>query len=252
LTQQIDFDAENRKLYERFQNGSVSALEAMIKLNKPLAMKMANKYYHAANLEYRPSIDREDLEQMATVGVWQAIMSWEPERGVLSQVIVWKIKTEMREVFRVGKSVSLNTPVPGGEDRDTEQQDLIPDPGAVDPSDELYTSERCKEYFRFVEDQGAKPKELELLKAYCYGYGPQPALGAIRSCLITGPQTPVVKAFREKWLDNQVSYYPSPLARIGQIRITSSFADPTADNAIKRIELLERLQYRLNNKIRGA
>ncbi|WP_170829515.1 sigma factor [Acidaminobacter hydrogenoformans] len=246
----IDYDARNRELYQRFKDGDAKALEEMLEFNRPLAMKWANKYFRAAKLEYRPSLDREDLESMAMIGAWRAITEkWDPDRGPLSTVIIWTIKTEFREVFRVGMSVSLNTPAGKNEDGQADQQSMLPDLDAVDPELQTYASERCQEYFSFMADH-ADPVELKRLKAYCLGYIEQPSRKSIESALITGPQPPLVKAFRERWLGSQLSYYPSPMASMGNVRPTlRGHADPTGDKAMMRIELLERLENKLQNRL---
>lgn len=246
-----DYEALNRQLYERFKNGDAQALERLLDLNKRIAFAIAKKYYFL--LEERPAYDLEDIQQIATIGLWEAITSvWDPDKGGLYTPAKWVIARKMREIFKSHKSSSLNAPVPGGEDGDAEKQDRLIDENAAQPDIEAYASERCREYLNFIQENGAKPVELNRLKAYCYGYGPQPTHDLIKSCLIMRSRSPVVIVFRERWLGAQISYYPSPMAGLGKIRITSSFSDPTADKAIKRLELTERLENKLRNRMEMA
>lgn len=247
-TTKTDYEALNRQLYERFKNGDAQALERLLDLNKRIAFAIAKKYYFL--LEERPAYDLEDIQQIATIGLWEAITSvWDPDKGGLYTPAKWVIARKMREIFKSHKSSSLNAPKRGGEDDDTEKQDFLVDTNAAQPELESYASERCREYLDFIQEHGAKPGELILLKAYCYGYGPQPTQEAIKSCLITRSRSPVVIVFREHWLGAQISYYPSPMAGLGRIRIKSSFSDPTGDKAIKRIELTERLESKLQKRL---
>jgi hypothetical protein len=238
----IDYDKLNRELYERFKIGDELALKDLINLNRGLAISRANIFYKAASLEYRPSIGLEDLEQIALIGVWQGILKWDPERGNLSKMIVWSISNEMRAVFKTGLSVSLNEPVPGGEDRDTEKQDLIPDLDAIDPALECYSSVRCREYFDFMADH-ADPIELQKLKRYVYGIDERPKKREIQSCQLFFSRDPAVQAFKEKFLERRIDYYRS-----------SGFADathkdPTAFAAIKRIELINSLEVTIKKNL---
>lgn len=242
-----DYDAINRELYEKFKAGDAKALEDLLVLNKRMAYKIAQKYYSFLN--ERPSYDIEDLNQLALMGLWEAITSaWDPEKGGLYTVAKWRISNKMQEVIKSNRSSSLNAPMPGGEDQDTEKQDFLPDLDAIDPQLQAYASERCNEYFLFMADY-ANPEELQRLKLYCLGYIEKPSRKSIESALFLGPQPPVIRAFREKWLGDQISYYPSPMARLGKIRIVSSFSDPTADKALKRIELVERLENKLQYRL---
>lgn len=243
-----DHAAENRELYEQFREGNASALERLVELNKRIAFDIAKKYYFV--LEERPAYDFEDIQQIAMIGLWEAITSvWDPEKGGLYTPAKWVISRKMRRILKSNRSSSLNAPMPGGEDQDTEKQDFLVDMNAKQPDIEAYASERCLEYLNFIQENGAKPVELNRLKAYCYGYGPQPTQEAIKSCLIIRSRSPVVIAFKERWLGAQISYYPSPMASMGEIRIKSSFSDPTADKAIKRLELTERLENKLRNRM---
>lgn len=242
-----DYEALNRELYERFKNGDAKALENLLELNARIAFDIAKKYYYFT--EERPAYDIEDIRQMAMIGLWEAITSvWDPDKGGLYTPAKWVISRKMREIFKSHKSSSLNAPKRGGEDDDTEKQDFLVDPNAAQPELESYASERCREYLDFIQDNGAKPGEFVLLKAYCYGYGPQPTHEAIKSCLITRSRSPVVKQFCERWLGPQISYYPS--IRYEKTPIRSSFiSDPTFEKAAKRIELVERLESKLQKRL---
>lgn len=243
-----DHAAENRELYEQFREGNASALERLIELNKRIAFDIAKKYYFV--LEERPAYDFEDIQQIAMIGLWEAITSvWDPDKGGLYTPAKWVISRKMRRILKSNRSSSLNAPMPGGEDQDTEKQDFLPDLDAIDPQLQAYASTRCQEYFDFMADH-ADPEELNQLKLYCLGYIERPARKSIESALFLGPQPPIIRAFREKWLGDQISYFPSPMARLGKIRIVSSFSDPTAEKALKRIELVERLESRLTRRLK--
>lgn len=239
-----DYNEKNLELFEKVKEGNQKAVEEMIVLNRRLAMKIANKYYRAATLEYRPSIGKEDIEQLALWGLWESIGKWNPEKGPFSTTVGWEVSRKIREIFKTGLTVSLHTPAIKNQEDGAEQIDRIPDLDAADPELSGYSSVRCDEYFKFMSEH-ADPDHIKQLKAYVYNIDAMPLRGEIKSALLLSNRKPIVRGFREKWLEDRINYYPTITYGGGR---TSGHNDPTASAAIKTIEMEEKLEKRLRKK----
>ncbi len=81
-------------LFERFRNGDASAQESLAAMYLPLARRLAQRYV-------RSSEPREDLVQVACVGLVKAIERFDPGRGpAFASFAIPTILGELRRYFR--------------------------------------------------------------------------------------------------------------------------------------------------------
>ncbi len=81
-------------LFERFRNGDASAGESIAAMYLPLAKRLAQRYV-------RSSEPREDLVQVACVGLVKAIERFDPGRGpTFASFAIPTILGELRRYFR--------------------------------------------------------------------------------------------------------------------------------------------------------
>jgi len=70
---------EQLDLIERAQRGENKAAERIIEQFAPLCRKLAGKYLKACR---KTGHEMEDLEQVAKIALWRAILKFDPSRGV--------------------------------------------------------------------------------------------------------------------------------------------------------------------------
>jgi RNA polymerase sigma-B factor len=97
-------DAEERWLFERYRRGDdPAAREALVERFLPLARQLARRYH-------RGDVPLEDLVQVASIGLLNAIDRFDPERGIaFSSFAVPTIAGELKRYFR-DKAWSVHVP----------------------------------------------------------------------------------------------------------------------------------------------
>ncbi len=87
-------EPSSEELFEQFRSGSASASESIAAMYLPLAKRLAQRYV-------RSSEPREDLVQVACVGLVKAIERFDPDRGpTFASFAIPTILGELRRYFR--------------------------------------------------------------------------------------------------------------------------------------------------------
>ena len=97
-------DAEERRLFTNYRSGEdPAAREALVERFLPLAKQLARRYH-------RGDVPLEDLVQVASVGLLNAVDRFDPERGIaFSSYAVPTIAGEVKRYFR-DKAWSVHVP----------------------------------------------------------------------------------------------------------------------------------------------
>lgn len=152
------------------QEGDQLAVETIINDQQDMINMMANKYFLGKDY------DIEDLRQIATIGVWEAIMSWNKKGEFdpyVGMVLKRKFMAEMSTVNAEKRqsdqgSTSLDDPL-GSDDEGGEDTLGARLSNNVSAEEEFLGKEGAKEIIRFLE-KSLSDSEREVIRKYIQGY----------------------------------------------------------------------------------
>jgi RNA polymerase sigma factor (sigma-70 family) len=133
-----------RELIEAIKGGDADRLGELYSLNRGLLYKLSARYVGIDN-----AVTRDDLMQAGFLGLCEAVRAWEPERGAWSTVAFNYARKAMRDAVGLRGTrrrahlgaVSLDEPLPGGEDGDTARIDMLADENACEAGEGVIRDE---------------------------------------------------------------------------------------------------------------
>lgn len=133
-------------LLKSAQKGDQSSLEALLAQYKPLIESLAAHFF----TEELPAHDREDLRQEATLGFYQALKKYDPDRGVsfgyFAKVCIHhRLISYLRSLKRLEQVVLVD------EESILEEVDLSTNPAQMLIEEEKYST-LCKQVDKLLSD----------------------------------------------------------------------------------------------------
>ncbi len=131
-------------LIEAIKAGDKSRLAELYTENRGLLYSLARRY-----CGIDPASDMDDLMQAGYLGLVTAVDAWDPAAYAWSTVAVPYVRNAMRKAVGIAGTrkrahlgaVSLDAPLPGGEDGDTTRADLLADERLPDADEDLLRAE---------------------------------------------------------------------------------------------------------------
>ena len=166
-----DYDAKRLIFYiNKAKNGDVNSLEKIFKYFDVPLRGMANKYYI-------PGGDKEDIMQIAKIGLYEGIKSFDEERtsnpvSFLKRCAEIDIKDEVKKVNRdkhktLGVACSLDVPLDKNDDSSAILGDIIEDDFSVE---KFIERKELKKYMREKLYNTMTSLESDVLKLYMEEY----------------------------------------------------------------------------------
>lgn len=153
------------------QRGDSDATDYLLEKYRSLVRQKVQRYFIIG-------AEREDLEQVGMIGLWQAIMDYREDRNVafkafarvcIERQIITAVKAATRQKqLPLNNSISLDTPVHPDEDDEQPLWELIPAEEAEDPANIIIYNE----LLQIVEEQlvnSLSAFEKQVLEAYREG-----------------------------------------------------------------------------------
>lgn len=171
LNERTDYSNYSREeLVTMAQEGDQLAVETLVNSHKDLISMMANKYFLGKDY------DMEDMKQIATIGLWEAIMSWNKKgdfEAYAGMIIKRKFIAEMNTVNAEKRksdqdAASLDEPTDGD---DEGGESTLGDKLSTNVSteEEFLGKEGAREIMNFLE-KTLSDSEREVIKKYIQGY----------------------------------------------------------------------------------
>ncbi|MFN3477010.1 MAG: RNA polymerase sporulation sigma factor SigH [Candidatus Methylomirabilales bacterium] len=153
------------------QRGDSDATDYLLEKYRSLVRQKVQRYFIIG-------AEREDLEQVGMIGLWQAIMDYREDRNVafkafarvcIERQIITAVKAATRQKqLPLNNSISLDTPIHPDEDDEQPLWELIPAEEAEDPANIIIYNE----LLQIVEEQlvnSLSAFERQVLEAYREG-----------------------------------------------------------------------------------
>lgn len=132
------------ELITAIKNGDDKRLVELYERNTGLLFTLAKRYI---GIDY--AVTEDDLIQAGFLGLLAAVDAWTPDKGAWSTVAYWYVQRAMRQAVGINSTrrrahlgaVSLDEPIPGGDDGDTTRADLLADESLPDADENLLRAE---------------------------------------------------------------------------------------------------------------
>mgnify|MGYP002542045803 CR=1 FL=1 len=136
-----EWEQSNEELVAKAKAGSEKSMEQLYIQTRRLIFHTIKRYF--GYLVRDRAIDTEDLEQAGALGFLYAVEKYDPAAGALfSTYLIMAVKHYARRLLGLGErvrahqgAISLDEPIPGGDDEDTTRADLLADEKAQDPEE---------------------------------------------------------------------------------------------------------------------
>lgn len=132
--------------------------KALFLANIRLAYKCAQRWWRLLGPR---KLEREDLIQIALLGLWKACLHWDPAQGSLGTLAYWVIANEVRNALREQRKYPSS--VPWGDTRRMERLYYAQDLNVYDPQRTVLLREawealpkRSKELAPYGPEEGAR------------------------------------------------------------------------------------------------
>lgn len=171
LSERKDYNKYSREqLIELAQEGDQLAFEFLLKSHRDLIKMFSRKYFLKTG-------DQDDLEQIAAVGLWQAIMDWNGSGNFdsfagmyIKRAIAKELDKESAEKIKIhndADSIDATIDSDSGEGERT-LGDTLPS-GGLSLEDEIIGKEGMKDLSEFLKSN-FNQKEREVIEKYIEGY----------------------------------------------------------------------------------
>lgn len=164
-------DLSQEDLIDLAKKGDSRAFEKLVSDNKDLIDMFSNKFFLKSG-------DKEDVKQLVTIGLWDAVSKYDPDsngefRAFAGMIIKRKLTDEIRKentdsrIINIDHSNLEDTVASDGEGGEATLGDILPAKGLT-PEEEFLGREGAKSLLRFMRDN-LSVQEMRAIKLYIKG-----------------------------------------------------------------------------------
>lgn len=132
-----------QEIVDGVMRGDAQSMEDLFTRNRGLLYRLSQRYKTACDRDR--AVSEEDLIQAGYLGLVEAAHAWEPERGAWVSLASLYVRKHMCKALGLrGKRIraehgamSLDEPIPGGDDAETTRMDLLEDTTAQPVDEDL-------------------------------------------------------------------------------------------------------------------